>query len=208
MFFDMMMPPMPMMQQQAPHHHHHEQKGMLPPLPFPMLAMPDFGEMVGIELESAAQFAEGFINEFSDKNGLHALKDCVSSFHSVEGELKTIVDDFKTLNPVKMFDGAKLLMSLLTDLPGDLKACETIQGDVTKITAWGQNVINHPTAIMANVMTNMGDIMSEIPKVNTELSNGNYTLAGDDTAVVVVDVFGTVNTTFKAEPNMDLLFNL
>merc|ERR1719230_514792 len=176
-------------------------------MPFPFFAMPDLGEMVGIELQDAAKFAEGFINEFSDKNGLHALKDCVQSFHSVEGELQEVVDDFKTLSPAKIYDGVKTLIHLVTDLPGDLKVCETVQGDIKTITTWGEGVISHPTQIMQNVIENISDIMKEIPKAESDMSAGNYTVAGGDTADVVIDVFGKVTTKFMKEPDYSLLFN-
>merc|ERR1711937_232771 len=197
MFMFEMMPMQP-----VPHHarHHHTS-----PFAMPMLNFTKVGEMVGIELEDAAKFAKGFVDEFSTLNGLHALKDCVSSFDTVEDQLQEIVNDFKSLNPVKMIDGAKDLVHLLTDLPGDLKTCEAIQGDVTKITSWGENVVTHPTQVISNVMSNIGDIMTEVPKVMSDSSAGNYTLAGDDTAHVVVDVFGKVDTKFKEEPDLALL---
>merc|ERR1719230_2296275 len=162
--------------QPVPHHarHHHTS-----PFAMPMLNFTKVGEMVGIELEDAAKFAKGFVDEFSTLNGLHALKDCVASFDTVEDQLQEILDDFKSLNPVKMIDGAKDLVSLLTDLPGDLKACETIQGDVTKITAWGKNVVSHPSQVVTNVMANIGDIMKEVPKAVHEETAGNYTMAGE-----------------------------
>ena len=189
----------PFMMPQPVHHQGHHQPSFAPEMPL----LPIFDPAVELEdIAGAGLFAIGFVNAFAATNNLTEVQTCMTGLKSEEGELKEIVADFKAGSISDIIDGAKKLVDLLKNAPTDLKQCENISDDITKITTWGKNIFSNPTQILSNVIQNVGDIISEAKATESDFAAGSYEQSGADMDKIVTDVFGTVDT--KWENNDDL----
>ena len=171
----------------------------------PAMALPLFDPAQQLEdMAGAGLFAIGFANAFAASNGLTEVQACMTGLKSEEAALKEIVDDFKAGSIDKLIDGAKKLIEILNNAPADLKNCENVSGDITKITAWGEKIFSSPGSIIENVFKNSGDIMKTIPQSVSEFDSGAYEQSGADADKVVTDIFGTVNSKFESDLDLAL----
>merc|ERR1711998_796630 len=53
--------------------------------------------------------------------------------------------------------------TVLSSAKSDLNKCESLDGDIQKIGAWGSNVIKNPKSIIQNILANGSDIIKEVP---------------------------------------------
>ena len=189
----------PFMMNQVHHHHSRYQSAM------PLLPLFDPAQELE-DMAGAGLFAIGFANAFAATNGLTEVQACMTGLKSEESALKDIIADFKAGSIDKLIDGAKKLIAVLNNAPTDLKNCENISGDITKITAWGEKIFSSPAAIVENVIKNSGDIMKEVPLTMSDFNSGAYEQSGADADKIVTDIFGTVNSSFESDLDLSLMF--
>ena len=140
------------------------------------------------------QFVAGVINGLIQKDDLPEIQKCLANTETVTAEVNKIVNEMSVGSLTAIIQGIKDAAALIQELPTDLKDCENIQDDVTKITNWGSQVIS-PTGlakIFENVMANWANIQSDIGNINSDLQNSQYEQAGEATADVVILAMGKI----------------
>ena len=148
-------------------------------------------------------FLEGWVK----RNNLTEMEKCSSDLTGLESKIMDIVEEIKSLNPLKIVDAVKKMVAVVQEFSGDLQQCENTQDDVQKCLAWAKNVASHPTDIVNHVLANMDAIVAEISKTITDFNGSDYATTGDDLAELMVDVFGTVDDKYTGESiNWDLIF--
>ena len=89
------------------------------------------------------------------------------------------------------------LVKVVSDLPTEVKTCEAIQGDITRIENWAK-IFENPTALIAtvtkNLITHYAAVTKDIAVINTDLTNAQYEPAGEAMADLAVQVLGEIAT--------------
>ena len=101
----------------------------------------------------------------------------------------------KTEDLSNIAEGLSELYHALEKLPTELDTCSAIQGDITRIEAWGQ-IINDPQQLMEvvteNVIAHHPQIMNDLSVLHTDLSEGKFGDAGETAADLMIQAIGEV----------------
>ena len=145
---------------------------------------------VSIDLTGVEEFVAGVVEGFVNKNDLNEIKACLTDADTLEGEIEAIVKDLETLNINNIVDAVKKIVTLVQQIPGDLKNCEGIQGDLSKITNWASHI--DVTKIPTNVIEHLSPIMKDVQTITTDFQSNNYLDAGEQVADIAIEVLGPV----------------
>merc|ERR1719326_865412 len=156
-------------------------------------------------MAGAGIFVMSFAKQFAADNNLTEIEACADGLKSEEAALKDVIADFKKGDIGSIIDGAKKLVTVLSSAKSDLQKCESLDGDIQKIGAWGSNVIKNPKSIIQNILANGSDIIKEVPASASDFNSGNYEQAGVDVEKVVIDMFGKVGQTLD-DSDIDAIY--
>ena len=139
-------------------------------------------------------FVGGLIEGLVQKDDLPEIQECMKNGTTVATEVNKIVNEMSVGSLEAIIQGVKDLATLIQQLPTDLKDCENIQGDVAKITKWGQQFIS-PTGLghlVENVMANWSSIQQDIGAIQAHIKGSQYEMAGESTADVIILAAGQI----------------
>ena len=139
-------------------------------------------------------FVGGLIEGLIQKDDLPEIQECMKNTETVATEVNKIVNEMSAGTFDAIIQGVKDIAALIQQLPTDLKDCENIQGDVAKITKWGQQFIS-PTGlghIIENVMANWSSIQQDIGAIQAHINGSQYEMAGESTADVIILAAGKI----------------
>ena len=92
--------------------------------------------------------------------------------------------------------GVEVIGTLLTELPEDLKDCQEIQGDLTRISNWFSSLIADPVELAkmlaTNVIKNFSKITADINDTSADIAKADYYDAGSEIADIVVLSLGNI----------------
>merc|ERR1712147_124636 len=145
---------------------------------------------VSIDLSGVEEFVAGVVEGFVNKNDLNEIKACLTDADTLEPEIEAIVKDLQSLDVAHIVDAVKKIVTLVQQIPGDLKTCEAIQGDITKITNWASSI--DPTKIPGNVINNLSPTVKDVQTITTDFQSNNYMDAGEQVADIAIEVLGPV----------------
>ena len=81
-----------------------------------------------------------------------------------------------------LISGFTELIKVVSALPTEIKTCEAIQGDITRIENWAK-IFENPTAVIETVTKNLivhyGAVTKDIAVINTDLTASKYEPAGE-----------------------------
>ena len=101
----------------------------------------------------------------------------------------------KTEDLSNIAEGLSELYRALEKLPTELDTCSAIQGDLTRIEAWGQ-IINDPQQLIQVVSQNLIahhlQIMNDLSVLRTDVSEGKFGDAGETAADLMIQTIGEV----------------
>merc|ERR1719454_896595 len=147
---------------------------------------------VSIDLSGVEEFVAGVVEGFVNKNDLKEIKACLTDADTLEGEIEAIVKDLQTLDVSHIVDAVKKIVTLVQQIPADLKNCEGIQGDITKITNWASSI--DPTKIPTNVIEHLTPIVKDVQTITTDFQTNKYLDAGEQVADIAIEVLGPIPT--------------
>ena len=92
--------------------------------------------------------------------------------------------------------GVEVVGTLLTELPEDLKDCQDVQGDLTRISNWIQGLVADPVELAkllaTNIIKNFSKISADINDTSADIAKADYYNAGTEVADIVTLSIGTV----------------
>merc|ERR1719454_2303887 len=147
---------------------------------------------VSIDLTGVEEFVAGVVEGFVHKNDLKEIEACLTDADTLEGEIEAIVKDLSTLDITHIIDAVKKIVTLVQQIPDDLKNCEGIQGDITKITTWASSI--DPTKIPTNVIEHLTPIVKDVQTITTDFQTNKYLDAGEQVADIAIEVLGPIPT--------------
>ena len=121
--------------------------------------------------------------------------------------VKTIIDEFKTMDPAKIVDAIRTIIDVINHGLSDIDACKEASSDLDKVEQWAENVVAHPTTIINNSIKHISGIIGGIRNAVKDYSDEQYDEAGDYIAEVVVDMLGKVSDEYTYESiDWDLIY--
>jgi len=92
---------------------------------------------VTMNVDQVEQFVGGLIFGLIQKDDLSEIQTCLKDGQNLEVELEQIIKDFASGDLAKITEGVEKLIDVISNqLPGDLKDCQSIQGDLVRIESW------------------------------------------------------------------------
>ena len=146
---------------------------------------------LSIDVTGVEELVAGIVEGFVQKNDLAEIKKCLTDADTLEPEVEAIVKDFSSLNVANIIDGVKKIVTLVQQLPDDLKDCEGIQGDISKISNWATHI--DVTKIPGNVIENLSPIVKDVQTITTDFQADNYMDAGEQIADIAIKTLGPVS---------------
>ena len=150
---------------------------------------------VSIDLTGVEEFVAGVVEGFVHKNDLKEIEACLTDADTLEGEIEAIVQDLSTLDITHIIDAVKKIVTLVQQIPDDLKNCEGIQGDIQKITTWAQNI--DASKIPTNVIEHLTPIVKDVQTITTDFQTNKYLDAGEQVADIAIEVLGAIPSDTK-----------
>ena len=162
----------------------------------PVMPILEINVMPQESILDVATFVEGIVGGFAQRGNLSEITTCLSAIDTDEAEIEEIIKDFEQPSIQSIIDGAKKLVQVITDK--NIQECGQLNDDIAKIETWGSQIFTNPAAILERVIKNAGDILTEVPKVESDYTAGNFKQSGDDIAQIVVDVFGAPSSSMPS----------
>ena len=135
---------------------------------FSTIALLTVSEYYAISIQQAEEFLGGLLFGLIQKDDLKAIETCLTDGDQVEKEVNEAIQDFMKGDVASILAGVEVIGTLLTELPEDLKDCQDIQGDLTRISNWVKSLEANPTQFLTtvaqNVVHNFGSITREVQK--------------------------------------------
>ena len=123
------------------------------------------------------------------------IQACVEKASDVNDEIADAIEKLKTEDLSNIAEGLSELYRALEKLPTELDTCSAIQGDLTRIEAWGQ-IINDPQQLIQVVSQNLIahhlQIMNDLSVLRTDVSEGKFGDAGETAADLMIQTIGEV----------------
>ena len=142
----------------------------------------------------AEMFVAGLIEGLIQKDDLPEIKKCMTNTETVSVEVTRIVNEMSAGTMAAILEGVKDIYALINELPTDLKDCENIQGDITKVTNWAAQFLTPTglTKVVENVMANWSGVQADIAAINSNIQSSKYEAAGESTADVIILAAGKI----------------
>merc|ERR1711998_468418 len=154
----------------------------------------EYEQKYDLGVNDVEEFVMGLMEGLIQKDSLPEIQKCMKNTSTVATEVNKIVNEMSAGTMQAIIQGVKDLATLIQELPTDLKDCENIQDDVSKITKWGQQFIS-PTGlghIVENVMANWSSIQQDIGAIQAHIKGSQYEMAGESTADVIILAAGKI----------------
>ena len=145
--------------------------------------------------KDAGSILVGFINGLSKDDHLTEIQSCIDGAENLEAEIVDAIDKIGKMDITDLIAGFTELVKVVEDLPLEVKTCESIQDDITRIESWA-TIFENPTALVEtvtkNLITHYGQVTKDIAVINTDLANAQYEPAGEAIADLAVQVLGDI----------------
>lgn len=105
------------------------------------IALSMVSEYYAISIQQAEEFVGGIIYGLIQKDDLKRIETCLTDADQVEKEVNEAIQDFMKGDVASILSGIEVIGTLLTELPEDLKDCQDVQGDITRISNWIEGLI-------------------------------------------------------------------
>ena len=160
------------------------------------LAVLMVSEYYAISIQQAEEFVAGVLYGLIQKDDLEYIQSCLADADQVEKEVNEAITDFEKGDVSSIIAGIGVIGTLLSELPEDLKDCQDMQGDLTRISNWINGLIADPVAlaeqIAVNVIKNFTKITGDVNAVTSDITKADYYSAGSDIADIVVLTLGQI----------------
>ena len=147
--------------------------------------------------KDAGSILVGFINGLSKQDHLNEIQACIDGAENLEAEIVDAIDKIGKLDITDLISGFTELVKVVSALPTEIKTCEAIQGDITRIENWAK-IFENPTAVIETVTKNLflhyGAVTKDIAVINTDLTNSEYEPAGEVMADLAIQVLGDIQS--------------
>ena len=147
------------------------------------------------DVNNVEEFIAGMIFGLIQKDDLTNIQACLTDADTLEKQIEDAIADISKGDLNDLIAGAKILMQLITELPTDLKNCESIQGDLNRIVVWANQFTDPQVFIETvtnNVLAHFSVITADITKVTSDFNDAKFYDAGSDVADVLVQTLGQV----------------
>ena len=163
---------------------------------FSTIALMAVSEYYAISIQQAEEFIGGLLYGLIQKDDLKAIETCLTDGDQVEKEVNEAIEDFMKGDIASILAGVEVIGTLLTELPEDLKDCQEIQGDLTRISNWFSSLIADPVELAkmltTNVIKNFSKISADINDTSADIAKADYYDAGSEIADIVVLSLGNI----------------
>ena len=160
------------------------------------LAVALVSDYMAINIQQAEEFIGGILFGLIQKDDLKAIEQCLTDGDQVEKEVNEAIQDFMKGDVASILAGVEVIGTLLTELPEDLKDCQDVQGDLTRITNWLSDLVADPVKLAqllaTNVIKNFSKITADINDTSADIAKADYYDAGVEVADIVTLAIGTV----------------
>ena len=160
------------------------------------IALMTVSEYYAISIQQAEEFIGGILFGLIQKDDLKAIETCLTDGDQVEKEVNEAIQDFMKGDVASILAGVEVIGTLLTELPEDLKDCQDVQGDLTRISNWISGLVADPVELAkllaTNVIKNFSKITADINDTSADIAKADYYTAGTEIADVVTLAIGTV----------------
>ena len=160
------------------------------------LAVMMVSEYYAISIQQAEEFVAGVLYGLIQKDDLKYIQTCLTDADQVEKEVNEAIEDFMKGDVASIIAGVEVVGTLLTELPEDLKDCQDMQGDLTRISDWFTGLIADPVAlaqlIAVNVIKNFTKITADISSTSSDIAKADYYTAGTDISDIVILTLGEI----------------
>lgn len=140
-------------------------------------------------------FMDGLIFGLLQKEDLPEIQACLQHAPEVASEISDAIQDFTKGDVADIIAGIGEIGKVIESLPDEFKDCQSMQGDISRIEAWGE-VFKNPVELLAlltkNVLANYMNIMQDVTKISTDFSAQNFKSAGEDVADILKQTIGPV----------------
>ena len=153
-------------------------------------------EYYAISILQAEEFVAGILFGLIQKDDLKYIQTCLTDADTVEEQVNDAISDFMKGDISSILAGIEVVGTLLTELPADLKDCEDMQGDLTRISAWVSGLIADPVKLAelltTNIIRNFAKITGDINSTSADIVKADYYTAGSDIADIVILTLGNI----------------
>ena len=147
---------------------------------------------------SVEEFVSGLLFGFVQKDDLAEIQKCINNVGTLDDEVQEIIADFSKGDITDILKGVEVVGKVISQLPEDLKDCQDIQDDLTRLENYAK-IFENPTELAKTVFTNFvahdKAVLADIADLEAEIKDGSpkaFYQAGDDVADVVVQLLGPV----------------
>ena len=127
-----------------------------------------------LNLSEVDQFLFGVVYTIVNEDNLPEMKKCMESGEGIEAEVVKAVSEMESGKMEDIIKGAEDIIKVIQELPGVFAECKDVQGDLTKLSDWGQNILDNPEALVSNVLKHYKEIMADVTQMNSDLSAAKY----------------------------------
>ena len=160
------------------------------------IAVMVLAEQYAINVKDAEDLLAGIIFGLIQKDDMKYIETCMTDSAHVEQEVNDAVQDFMKGDVESIIRGVEIVGTLLTELPVDLKDCQEMQGDITRISTWINGIISDPVKLVetltTNLIKNFAKIQTEINTTSADIAKADYYTAGEDISDIVVLTLGKI----------------
>ena len=151
-------------------------------------------KLVKFSPDNASDYIMGLLKESLGKNDLPEIKTCIHDQTGITNELQVIINEVKQGFSIQIaLDVAHRIGVLISELPGDLRDCVSLNDDMAKITAWTSGLVNDPKRVFANIVKNWNDLGDRFKDLPVEFKKGAFEKAGRQTADILIDMLGKIS---------------
>ena len=147
------------------------------------------------DVNNVEEFIAGMIFGLIQKDDLSNIQTCLTDADTLEKQVEEAIADLSKGDLNDLIAGAKILMQIISELPTDLKNCQSMQGDLNRIVAWANQFTDPQVFIQTvtnNVLAHFAVITSDITKATSDFNDAKFYDAGSDVADLLVQSLGQV----------------
>lgn len=154
---------------------------------------PAMGDKSGFDVSAAVQVVAGLMDGIIKVDDLNELEQCIQNAETLQAEIAVIVGKLQAGGFENYLEAAKAIGNLINQLPADMNQCKNIQGDLTKLEAFGK-LFENPTELVRTLATNLfahySEIMGDVHTALNDWNSEQYFNFGDEIGTVLVVALG------------------
>lgn len=148
-----------------------------------------------IDPSQVINFMDGLILGLTQKEDLKEITQCLTHVSDLATQITAAVEDFEKGDLEDILKGVGEIGTIIQNVPNDFQDCTSMQGDLDRITKWGQ-IFKDPVKLAqvlgTNVIAHFTQITADVQKIPTDFTSGQYKDAGEDIADIMVQALGPV----------------